>query len=168
MPVKYLSQGNHMKRKLQFMLPNIKAAAAARNKMLLASIHNENICFLAKPGIELGELHEANVFDKSDSINQGIRGIYTGAGLGLLAGIVALAFPPWYVHTHWLVILAITTLIGAVLWSFLMAVIGGNMFNSDLNRFKSRIEKGEIMMFVTVPFYKVNEVRKNLAGAEQV
>ena len=156
-----------MKCKLQFMLEDIKAAANARNKMLLASIHNENICFLAKPGTNLGELHEANVFDKSDIINQGITGIYTGAGLGLLAGMVALAFPPWYVDTHWLVILAITTVFGAISWMLLMAIIGGSLFNSDLNAFKSRIEKGEVMMFVTVPFYKVKEVRKILDGLKK-
>ena len=94
------------------MFKDIKVAANARNKMPLASIGNENICFLAKLGTNLGELHEANVFDKSDSINQGMAGIYTGAGLGLLAGMVALAFPPWHVNTHWLVILAITTVFG--------------------------------------------------------
>lgn len=146
------------------MFQDIKAAANARNKMLLASIGNENICFLAKPNSNLGELKEANVFEKSDSINQGIRGVYIGAGLGLVAGIVALAFPPWYVNTHWLVILAITTFIGAILWAILMAIIGGNLFNSSLNTFKPRIEKGEVMMFVTVPFRRAKEIRKILDG----
>ena len=97
-----------MKLKLKFMLPNIKAAANARNKLLLATVPNESICFLAKPETDLGELKPAAVLDRSDSLQQALRGFYTGAGLGLVAGLLALAFPPWYVDAHWLTILAIT------------------------------------------------------------
>jgi len=153
-----------MKLKLRFMLPNIKAAVQARNKLLLATVPDSCICFLAKPDTELGELKPAAVFDRSDSIQQALRGVYTGAGLGLIAGLLALAFPPWYVNAHWFTILAITTLFGAVCWTILMAIVGGTIFNSDLNAYKARIEKGEVMMFVTVPFYRAQEVRRIVAN----
>jgi hypothetical protein len=42
------------------------------------------------------------------------------------------------------------------------ALLGVNLFNSDLKRYKSRIDNGEILMIVTVPFYEVNKVRKTM------
>ena len=50
-----------MKRKLYFMLPDIKTAHQMMDQMLLARIEDRNIHFLAKPEISLGDLPEASV-----------------------------------------------------------------------------------------------------------
>jgi hypothetical protein len=56
--------------------------------------------------------------------------------------------------------LAITIFAGAFSVAFGAALLGVNIFNSDLKRYKSRIDKGELLMIVTVPFYEVNKIRK--------
>lgn len=148
------------------MLHDIKAAAKARTKILNVNVSNDDICFIAKPDTQLGLLHEANVFERSDAINKGISGVYTGAGLGLLAGLFALAFPPWYVHTNWMMIIGITTVIGAFAFAFMMAMIGGEIFNTNFEKYKTRIEQGEVMMLVKVPFYRSKEIRRIIDGIE--
>ncbi|CAG0954133.1 hypothetical protein MTYP_00360 [Methylophilaceae bacterium] len=148
-----------MRRRLEFIFPDVRTARHAWKEMLLACIDNRHIHFIAKPGINLGKmLHRANVLETTDAIHEGERGILYGSGLGLLAGLMALAFPPWYTDLHWVGILAITTFSGAVAGAFWLAMLGVNFINSDLDAVKARIEQGEIMMIVSVPLKRVEEI----------
>ena len=156
-----------MKLKLKFLLPDMKAANQARDHLILASVKEDCIHFVAKPSINLGNLQAATALEKTNIIHEGERGILMGAGFGLLAGLYVLKFPPWvtksplwYTESHWYVVLTITMLIGAISVALGAALLGVNLFNSDLKRYKSRIDVGEILMMVTVPFYEVNKIRK--------
>jgi hypothetical protein len=156
-----------MKIKLHYLLPNIGAANAAADKMLLARIDDSHIHFLATSGTELGQLKPANTAERTNLLSDAGRGVLIGAFIGLLAGWYVLAFPPWmtaspmwYTNSHWVVVLAITMFAGAVAATIGAALIGVNLFNSNLDRYKDSINQGEILMIVKVPFYKVNKVRR--------
>jgi hypothetical protein len=155
-----------MKIKLEFILPDIKAANQACEQMLLARVDDKYIHFLAKPDTDLGKLKSATDIEKTNIIHEGERGVLIGAGLGLLAGLYVLLVPPWltnsplwFTNSPWFVILAITTVIGAISVAIGSALLGVNLFNTDLNRFKSKIDKGGILMIVSVPFYRAQEIR---------
>ena len=49
---------------------------------------------------------------------------------------------------------------GAALSSIGAAVFGANLFNDDLKNFENKIEQGAILMIVTAPFQRSNEIRK--------
>lgn len=156
-----------MQRKLEFILPDIAAANQAADKMLLARIDDSCIHFLAKPNTDLGLLKPASTTEKTNVVSDAARGIFIGAFVGLLGGAYVLLFPPWmtasplwYTSSHWSVVLAITMLTGALAATIGAALIGVNLFNTDLNRFKDRINQGAILMIVRVPFYKVGKVRR--------
>lgn len=156
-----------MKLKLEFLLPDIKSANKACEKMLIARVEEKNIHFLARPNINLGALQAATALEKTNMVHEGERGMLIGAGLGLLAGLYVLNFPPWitksplwYTDSHWYIVLPVTVLAGAFSVAFGAALLGVNLFNSDLKGYKTRIDKGEILMIVRVPFYKVNKIRK--------
>jgi len=156
-----------MQRRLIFILPDIGAANQAADKMLLARIDDSHIHFLAKPDTDLGLLKPATTSEKTNLVLDAWRGVYIGAFIGLLGGCYVLLFPPWmtvsplwYSSAHWSVVLAITMLAGALAATIGAALIGVNLFNTDLNRFKDRINQGEILMIVRVPFYKVSKVRR--------
>lgn len=149
-----------MRRKLEFMFPDVKTARHAWKEMLLACIEDKHIHFLAKPGTNLGKLHPANILERTDTIHEGEWGVLIGAGLGLLAGILALAFPPWYTSLHWSGILAITTAFGAIAGAIGMALLGVNLSNSDLDALQDRIAQGEVLMIVSVPLHRVKEIRQ--------
>jgi len=55
-----------MKRRLYFVLPDLGSAIRTANDLLLARVEDRYMHFLAKRGMSLGELHEANYFQKSD------------------------------------------------------------------------------------------------------
>jgi hypothetical protein len=153
--------------KLKFILPNIQAAHEASDAMLLARIDDKNVCFLAKPGVNLGKLQHASVIDATNTVHEGLRGILLGAGIGLLGGLYVLYFPlwltdspPWFTNASPLAILICTSLMGAAAAAFGAALLGVNLFNTDLNQFKKRIDEGAVLMIVSVPFNRASEIRQ--------
>lgn len=156
-----------MKIKLEFILSSLEAAKLASSQMLLARVSDKDIHFLAKPGVDLGDLQPATALEKSNIIHEGLRGILFGAALGLLGGLYVIFVPAWltssplwFTHSPWYVILGITTLFGAVATAIGAAMLGVNLFNSDLERHKKAIQQGSVLMIVSVPLYRVQEIRK--------
>ena len=161
--IKLTNKKVQMKPKLKFLLPDIKTAHLASEALLLARVDDKNITFLAKPGTDLGKLQAAGTLDSTNMINDGEKGIMYGAIVGLLIGLYIFYFEPWVAETvqiHVAVIVAIATIIGAMASAIGAAVFGVNMFNTDLNKFKHKIDDGAVLMIVSVPFQRSAEVRK--------
>jgi hypothetical protein len=57
-----------MRRRLYYLLPNVAVARNTMDDLLLARIDEGHIHFLAKPGVDLSNLHEANLLQSSDII----------------------------------------------------------------------------------------------------
>jgi hypothetical protein len=156
-----------MKIKLEFMLPDVDAAELAGDQMLLARVEDKYIHFLAKPGTDLGDLQHATAIEKTNIIHEGERGLLIGAGLGFLAGIYVLTVPAWltysplwFTNSPWYIVLATTTIFGAIFVAIGAAMLGVNLFNSDLAKHKTVIQQGGVLMIVAVPFYRAQEIRK--------
>lgn len=152
-----------MRQQLKYLLPNIKAANRASEALLLARIDNKNICFLAKPGVELGQLQAASTLESTNIINEGERGILIGASIGLVFGLITHFFQPWItasMHVNWMVLVGILMVLGAALSAIGAAVFGSNFFNDDLEKYKKRIDEGAILMIVSAPFQRSNEISK--------
>jgi len=152
--------------KLKFLLPNIQAARKANDAMLHARVEAKDVTFLAKPGTDLGGLPEANAMEATNTLNEGLKGVLMGAGIGLLGGLYVLYFPKWFTDSPtWFTnaspfaILVITALMGAVAAAFGAALLGVNVLNSDLRQFKRRMDQGAVLMIVSTPFNRVKEIR---------
>ena len=83
-----------MRRRLYFLLPDVKTAKAVFNKLLLARIEQQHVFFLAREGMSLGDLPEVTMLQKSDEIRGLAQGLVVGGATGALAGVVAMIFPP--------------------------------------------------------------------------
>jgi hypothetical protein len=59
-----------MRRRLYFLLPDLGSAIQTANDLLLARLEDRNMHFLARRGMSLGALHEANYFQKSDAVSE--------------------------------------------------------------------------------------------------
>ena len=152
-----------MKPKLKFLLPDIKTSHLASEALLLARVEDKNITFLAKPGTDMGKLQLASTIDSSNIVNDGEKGIMYGAFAGFLIGLYIYYFEPWIAettHVHVAIIVAIAAFVGAIASAIGAAIFGVNMFNTDLNKYKDKIDKGAVLMIVTVPFQRSAEVRK--------
>ena len=152
-----------MRQHLKFLLPDIKTANQASEALLLARIDNKNISFLARPGTDLGKLQAASTLESTNVVNEGERGILIGASIGLIAGLIThFYFPiiPQSLHINWMVLVGALMVLGAALSAIGAAVFGVNFFNDDLENYKKRIDEGAILMIVSAPFQRSNEISR--------
>lgn len=68
-----------MRRRLYFVLPNIRSAQAMMNELLLERIDEDHIHFHAKNEQVLGNLPKANAVEKSDVVYSALAGFVFGA-----------------------------------------------------------------------------------------
>ena len=152
-----------MRPNLKFLLPDLKTAHQASEALLLARIEDKNISFLANPKTNLGELRPAGAIQSTNVVNEAERGILIGATIGLLVGLYMHYFQPWItesMNVHWMVLVGVLMVFGALLSAIGAAVFGTNFFNDDIKNYESKIEQGAILMIVTAPFNRSNEIRK--------
>jgi len=75
-----------MRRRLYFLLPDLKSARQVVNELLLARIEARRIHVLAQRGMDLEDLPEASVFQKTDVVHGAQVGVVLGAVGGALTG----------------------------------------------------------------------------------
>lgn len=146
-----------MRRRLYFLLPNVSRAQQAVNELLLARIDDHHIHVMAKEGTDLGDLPTASLLQRSDFIHGIEIGLSVGGATGIVAGMVAIAFPPAGVELGGWTLLALA-LAGALIGAWVSGMVGSDIPNSQLREFESEVENGHILMLVDVPKSRVDEV----------
>jgi len=145
------------------MVPDTRSARQIRDELLLARIEDSHIHVLAKDGMSLEGLHEASVLQKTDFVHGAETGLAVGGGIGIIAGLVAVFFPPAGVDLQ-LVTILLTALIGAAFGAWVASMVASAIPNSRLKAFESAINAGHILMMVDVPSGRVDEIRKLIAS----
>jgi hypothetical protein len=145
------------------MVPDVASARLIRDELLLARIEDSHLHVLAKDGIPLSGLHEASILQKTDFVHGAEIGLAIGGGIGIVAGVVAIFFPPAGVDLQ-LVTILVTALIGAAFGAWVSSMVASSVPNSRLRTFESAIEAGRILMMVDVPSSRVDEIRKLVAS----
>ena len=144
-------------RRLYFLVPTVASAKMINDELLLARVEERHIHVIAKEGTEMEDLPEATLAQKSDVIPALERGIAIGGVGGVLAGVVAVTFPPAGLALGGGAILA-TGLAGVGLGSLMSTMIGLDVPNSRIEKFQDAIESGELLMMVDVPKNRVDEI----------
>lgn len=152
-----------MRRRLYFMVPDVAGARRIRDELLLARIENRHIHVLAKDGVPLEGLHEASILQKTDFVHGAESGLVIGGAIGILAGLIAIVFPPAGVNLQGVTIL-VTALIGAAFGAWVSSMVASSIPNTRLKTFESGIEAGRILMMVDVPASRVDEIRRLIAS----
>ena len=148
-----------MRRRLYFMVPDAHSARQVRDELLLARIEDSHIHVMARDGIALNDLHEASILQKSDFVHGAETGLAVGGGIGIIAGLVAVFFPPVGVELQ-LVTILLTALIGAAFGAWVASMVASSIPNSRLKNFESAIAAGQILMMVDSPSSRVDEIRQ--------
>ena len=152
-----------MRRRLYFMLPDARSARQIRDELLLARIEDGHIHVMARDGMPLDGLHEASILQKTDFVHGAETGLAVGGGIGIVAGLVAVFFPPAGVDLQ-LVTILLTALIGAAFGAWVASMVASSLPNSRLRAFESAIAAGHILMMVDVPSGRIEDVRKRIAA----
>ena len=156
-------------RRIYFLAPNVASAKAIVSDLLLARIDERHMHVLAKEGTPLEDLPEAKLAQASDLIPSLERGAAAGGLTGLLAGLVAVSFPPAGVVLGGGALLGIA-LFGAGFGAWMSSMVGVGIPNSRLAEYQEAIAKGELLMMIDVPRTRVDEteavVRRHHPEAE--
>lgn len=152
-----------MRRRLYFMVPDVASARQIRDELLLARIEDGHIHVLARDGVPLPGLHEASILQKTDFVHGAETGLAVGGGIGIIAGLVAVVFPPVGVDLQ-LVTILLTALIGAAFGAWVASMVASAIPNSRLKTFESAIAAGRILMMVDTPSGRVDEIKKLIAA----
>lgn len=150
-----------MRRRLYFLLPNVKHAKQVYRQLLLSHVEERYIHALAREGITLGDLPEATIMEKSDARHGLGLGLVVGGLTGALAGVVALMFPPSGLAMNLSIILAMSV-IGAIMGLWVSGMIASDVPNTHLKEFTKEIEEGKILLIVDVPKEQVQTVTRKV------
>lgn len=152
-----------MRRRLYFMVPDVTSARQIRDELLLARIEDTHIHVMARDGVTLAGLHEASILQKTDFVHGAETGLAVGGGIGIIAGLVAVFFPPAGIDLE-LVTILLTALIGAAFGAWVASMVASSIPNSRLRSFESAIAAGHILLMVDTPSGRVDEIRKLIAS----
>ncbi len=157
------------KRRIYFLVPDVKSTRAIVDELLLAHIEERHIHIVARQDTALGELPEAGVAQSSDLIPAIEKGVLAGGVTGLLAGVLAVTFPPAGLVLGGGAVLGLTAL-SAGFGAWMAGMVGIGLPSSQLEKFESEIEAGQLLMMIDVPRIQVDDiealVQRNHAGAE--
>ena len=145
------------------MLPDTRSARQIRDELLLARIEDSHIHVKAREGTSLEGMHEASILQTTDFVHGAETGLAVGGGIGIIAGLVAVFFPPAGIDLQ-LVTILLTALIGAAFGAWVASMVASSIPNSRLKTFESAIAAGHILMMVDAPSGRVEEIKKLIAS----
>lgn len=148
-----------MRRRLYFLMPDAERARALRDTLLLARVDDAHIHVMARDGTALADLHEAGPLQKTDLVHGAETGLAVGGGIGIVAGLVAVLFPPAGVDLQ-LVTILLTALIGATFGAWVASMVAASIPNSRLARYTAALDAGQVLVMADVPALRVEAVRE--------
>ena len=132
-------------RRIYFFAPDVASAKAIVNDLLLARIEERHIHVLAREGTPLEDLPAARLAQRSDLIPSLERGAAVGGLMGVLAGLVAITFPPAGLVLGGGAVVTMT-LLGTGFGAWAASMIGVGIPSSRLAQFESAIAGGELLV----------------------
>lgn len=110
-------------------------------------IGEEDLHVIANDEVVLEPLPEPDIVHRSDIVDAAKRGAAAGGAMGLLGGIVAVTAPPVGLTLGGGAILAGAAL-GTALGTWFSTLVGVSVPNQDVEDYRHRIERGELMVIV--------------------
>jgi hypothetical protein len=150
-----------MRRRLYFLLPDVKLARRVFKELLLERVEERHIHFLAREGTELGDLPEATLLQKSDALHGLSVGLIAGGLTGAVAGVIVLMFPPEGLTTGLGVVL-VTSLLGAIVGIWASGIIASSVPNTHLKKFEKDIRRGKVLMMLDVPKDRMGDITDSI------
>ncbi len=144
-------------RRIYFLVPTVASAQAIVDGLLLARIEERRIHVVARQDTALEDLPEAKVAQSTDLVPALQRGVAAGGLSGLLAGLIAITFPPAGLVLGGGALLGLT-LFGAGFGAWMSSMVGVGLPNSRIDKYQKAIEAGQLLLMIDVPRAKVEQI----------
>jgi len=148
---------------LYYLLPDVAAARAAMDELLLARIEARHIRFMSAGQNLPPELPEASLMQRTDIVRGAEMGMAAGAALGLLAGIGLLYYFDMDRAGVKAAVVVIASLLGMLFGAWASSMQGASLPNSRLSAFAPELEAGGILLITDVPSGMVEKVEAVMA-----
>jgi len=150
-----------MKHRLVFSLASVHEVPTAVAVAGKAGVAAEDISFIARSDIQMHPLIQDKLDATTDTIPAALRGMATGGGIGIVAGIVALAVPPIGITIAGAGLIAA---IGAAVGGWSSALMGSTVPNEVRQRFEQEIAEGRVLLIIDCEDALVPTVQNALAS----
>ena len=147
-----------MRERLYFLLPDVKQAQSTMRHLLLARIEERHVHVLAKDGVDIKDLPPATLGQTSDFYHAMALGIIVGGFTGIAGGLTVYLFPPDGFNIT-LSVVALFAMLGSIFGVWTSGLIGTDVPNTQLAKFRRPISQGKVLMMVDVPRDKVGEIK---------
>lgn len=130
-----------------FSVPDLAVARHALDAARAAGLDNDDLSLIARADIELDSIPDELKDAATDFMPAALRGAAAGGGIGLVAGLAALAFPPLGIT---LAGAALVTAGGAAVGTWVSALIGSTVKDPVRRKFEDEIAAGRILLVIDV------------------
>jgi hypothetical protein len=136
-----------MKERQFFFAPDVAAATSIIDDLKDFGISEEDLHVIANDSVSLEPLPEPDLTHRSNVVDAAKRGAATGGAIGLVGSIVAISVPAAGLTLGGGAILGATAL-GTALGTWFSTLIGVSVPNQDVEDYRGRIDRGELMIIV--------------------
>ncbi len=143
-------------KRIYFLIPDIDMARKIVDELTHSDMEEKHIHIISKEGIQLQDLPEATLLQKSDFIAGLERGIAIGGSTGLLAGLATLVLPGGIALSGGAILACVAA--GAGVGSWLGSMIALDVPNTRHKEFEAAIKEGKLLMLLDVPNEKLPSV----------
>jgi hypothetical protein len=151
-----------MHSRIYWLLPDVESARATMDDLLLDRIDYRKIHFAAREGTDMSGLHAASFWQTSDVIRSAEMGLIVGAGVGALLGALAAVYYPIIGDEPQWALAAVLSIAGAIFGTWASTMIGVSTPSKRLERFRSQIEQGQILLMIDVAMWDVKAIEARL------
>lgn len=146
------------KRRLYFILPDVPTTRQVVDELLLARVEERHMHALGRDDADLGDLPEADFFQRSDIVHGTELGLVVGGLTGAGAGLLAAWFYASGIAAGGGLILGIA-LVGALIGAWASGMVAASIPNTRLQSFQGQLEGGRILLMVDIPEDRLEEIR---------
>tara|TARA_R110002049_G_scaffold307897_3_gene510069 strand:+ start:291 stop:794 length:504 start_codon:yes stop_codon:yes gene_type:complete len=136
-----------MKERLFFFVPDVETSRQIVDDLTKFGIGEEDLHIIANDEVALEPIAEPDLLHRSDVVDAAKRGAATGSAMGLVGTILAVSNPAIGLTLGGGAIIAGTAL-GAALGTWFSTLVGVSVPNQDVENYRERIERGELMVIV--------------------
>jgi hypothetical protein len=146
-----------MKRRLYFILPDTRLARTVHNELLLARVPENRMHVIADERIDLEDLPEASLWQRSD-LSHGLQlGLPVGGLTGVVVGVLAVLFG-WITPGYEAKTIMATVLAGLFVGTWAASMIAVNVPNTRHRAFETDLQQEHILFIVDIPVQRVDEI----------
>lgn len=147
------------KQRLYFILPDVPTARQVVDELLLARIEERHMHAIGREDLDLKDLPEAGLFQRSDVVHGAELGLVVGGATGALAGLAAAWLQPVGLAAGGGFVLGIAV-VGALVGTWASGMIATSVPNTRLKGFQDDLDAGHVLLMVDVPEKRTDEIRE--------